>query len=228
MIPLRDTIRSRHFPIMTWLILAANALVFFYELSLSGPGLASFNDSFALVPSRMQNQPIWFGITIFSSMFMHAGWFHFISNVWILYIFGDNVEDRMGSIPFLFFYLISGIAAALFQSALSPNSLIPIVGASGAIAGVLGAYILLYPRARVVTLIPIIFFFSVVNIPAIIYLGFWFISQLFSGLASIGAAGGGVAWWAHVGGFLVGLLLTRFFLHRPPPEPEYIDYYAKR
>lgn len=228
MIPLRDTIRSRHFPIMNWLILAANALVFFYELNLSGPEMTRFVDSFALVPLRMQNNPLWFAFTVFSSMFMHAGWFHFISNMWILYIFGDNVEDRMGSFSYLIFYLISGVAAALLQSALFPNSPIPVLGASGAIAGVLGAYILLYPSARVVTLIPIFFIFSAIKVPAILFLGFWFVSQLFSGLASIGAAGGGVAWWAHIGGFVVGLLLTPFFLHRPVPEPETIDYFAQR
>ena len=228
MIPLRDSIRSRHFPVMNWLILAANALVFIYELSLSTPGLNKFIGDFALVPLRMQGTPIWFAFTVFSSMFMHAGWFHFISNMWILFIFGDNVEDRMGSFPYLIFYLISGVAAAILQSALFPNSAIPILGASGAIAGVLGAYIFLFPSARVVTLIPIFFIFTAVNVPAVLFLGFWFISQLFSGLASIGAAGGGVAWWAHIGGFLVGLVLAPFFLRRSTPEPEPIDYYSAR
>lgn len=228
MIPLRDSIRSRHFPMMNWLILAANALVFFYELNLSPSGLNNFIGEFALVPARMQGTPIWFAFTVFSSMFMHAGWFHFISNMWILYIFGDNVEDRMGSFSYLIFYLLSGAAAAILQSALFPNSAIPILGASGAIAGVLGAYIFLFPSARVVTLIPIFFIFSAVNVPAVVYLGFWFVSQLFSGLASIGSAGGGVAWWAHIGGFLVGLMLTQFFLRRPVPEPDSIDYYSPR
>lgn len=228
MIPLRDSIRSRHFPVMNWLILAANAVVFYYELSLSGSGLNNFINDFALVPARMQGTPIWFAFTVFSSMFMHAGWFHFISNMWILYIFGDNVEDRMGSFSYLIFYLLSGVAAAILQSALFPNSAIPILGASGAIAGVLGAYIFLFPSARVVTLIPILFIFSAVNVPAVVYLGFWFVSQLFSGLASIGAAGGGVAWWAHIGGFLVGLVVTPFFLRRPAPEPDSIDYFSPR
>jgi membrane associated rhomboid family serine protease len=176
----------------------------------------------------MQTAPVWFGFTVFSSMFMHAGWFHFISNMWILYIFGDNVEDRMGSFSYLIFYLISGIAAALLQAFIFPNSSIPVLGASGAIAGVMGAYIFLFPSARVVTLLPIFLFFSVIRVRAIIFLGFWFVSQLFSGLASIGAAGGGVAWWAHIGGFLVGLLLTPFFLNRPAPRREDISIFPER
>ena len=228
MIPLRDTIRTRHFPIMNWLILLANAVVFFYELNLGGNGLNQFIERFALAPSRMQSAPLWFAFSVFSSMFMHAGWFHFISNMWILYIFGDNVEDRMGSFSYLIFYLISGIAAALLQVAIFPNSSIPVLGASGAIAGVLGAYIFLFPSARVVTLLPIFLFFSVVRVPAVIFLGFWFVSQLFSGLASIGAAGGGVAWWAHIGGFLVGLLLSPFFLNRPTPQREDINFFPDR
>ncbi|MDA1329802.1 MAG: rhomboid family intramembrane serine protease [Chloroflexi bacterium] len=228
MIPLRDTIRSRHFPIMTWLILGTNALVFFYELTLGPNQLLHFTNQFALVPGTLQTSPLWFATTVFTSMFMHAGWFHFLSNMWILFIFGDNVEDRMGSLSFLIFYLLSGIAAALLQTLIFSGSTIPVLGASGAIAGVLGAYIFLFPSARVVTFVPIFFFLSVVKVPAIIYIGFWFVSQLFSGIASIGAAGGGVAWWAHIGGFLVGLAATPFFLHRSPPPPDYLDTYASR
>jgi len=173
----------------------------------------------------LQSDPGGFVFSIFSSMFIHAGWFHLISNMWILFIFADNVEDRMGSASFLLFYLLSGIAAALLQVFFFPDSAIPVVGASGAIAGVLGAYILLYPTARVVTLLPLLIFFTIVNIPAVLYLGFWFISQLFSGLASVGGAGGGVAWWAHIGGFLIGLLLSPLFRHRPAPplEPQIVE-----
>jgi membrane associated rhomboid family serine protease len=213
---------------MNWLILLVNAAVFFYELSLGGNGLNQFIERFALVPVRMQTAPVWFAFSVFSSMFMHAGWFHFISNMWILYIFGDNVEDRMGSFSYLIFYLVSGIAAALLQVFVFPSSSIPVLGASGAIAGVMGAYIFLFPSARVVTLLPIFFFFSVIRVRAIIFLGFWFISQLFSGLASIGAAGGGVAWWAHIGGFLVGLVLTPFFLNRTAPQREDISIFPDR
>ena len=214
MIPLRDTTRSRNFPVMNWLLITANGLVFFYELGLSSGGLERFVQTFALVPSRVQGEPLTFAITIFTSMFMHAGWFHILSNMWVLFIFGDNVEDRMGSLPYLIFYLLGGTAAALLQTYVAPGSSVPVLGASGAIAGVLGAYILLFPAARVVTLIPIFFFISLIEVPAFVFLGFWFVSQLFSGLASIGTAAGGVAWWAHVGGFLVGLVLCPLFARR--------------
>ncbi len=220
MIPLRDTIRSRHFPIVTWLLLGANTIVFVFQLTLGSDALENFVGSFALVPASWMQDPVWFTLTLFSSMFMHAGWFHFLSNMWTLYIFGDNVEDRMGPVGFLSFYLLSGVAAGLMQTFVDPFSAIPLLGASGAIAGVMGAYILLYPRARVVTLIPLFIFFTTINIPAIFFLGFWFVSQLFSGLASLGATMGGVAWWAHIGGFMFGLIISRFFMWRPKPLPE--------
>jgi membrane associated rhomboid family serine protease len=151
-------------------------------------------------------------------MFLHGGWFHIISNMWILFIFGDNVEDRMGSGRYLLFYLISGLAAAFVQVLTNPASQIPAIGASGAIAGVLGAYFLLYPRSRVITLIPIFFIPWIVEIPAIFYLGFWFVSQLFSGVAALRlpqeVAMGGVAWWAHIGGFVFGIVFYRLFTPR--------------
>jgi len=150
-------------------------------------------------------------------MFMHAGWFHILSNMWILFIFGDNVEDRMGPLSYLTFYLLGGVAAALLQTYVGTGSSVPVLGASGAIAGVLGAYILLFPSARVVTLVPIIFLITVIEVPALIFIGFWFVTQLFSGLASIGAVAG-VAWWAHIGGFLVGLILSPIFRRRSPPR----------
>ncbi|MGH2582154.1 MAG: rhomboid family intramembrane serine protease [Anaerolineales bacterium] len=218
MIPLRDSNRARHFPVFNWLILIANSLVFFYELGLSQSGLESFVNTYALVPARLNDQPVTFGITIFTSMFLHAGWFHFLSNMWVLYIFGDNVEDHMGPGSYLIFYLLGGVAAALLQTYVFPGSTVPMLGASGAIAGVLGAYLFMFPGARVSTLVPIFLFISIVEVPAIIFLGFWFISQLFSGLASIGVQGGGVAWWAHIGGFLVGLVLNPFFRRRSPPR----------
>jgi membrane associated rhomboid family serine protease len=221
MIPLRDTNRSLHFPVMNWLLLIANALVFFYEIGLSQDGLIRFTNAFALVPSRFNDLPVHYAITVFTSMFMHAGWFHFLSNMWVLFIFGDNVEDRMGQIPYLVFYLISGAAAALLQTFVFPDTSVPMLGASGAIAGVLGAYIFYYPGARVVTLVPIFFFISLIEVPALIFIGFWFVTQLFSGLASIGIQSGGVAWWAHIGGFLVGLVLSLPFMRRRPRRVEF-------
>jgi membrane associated rhomboid family serine protease len=207
--------------LVTWLILGVNAIVFLFQLIVDYDSLDYFVRLFALVPANWIENPLWFIVSLFTSMFMHAGWFHFVSNMWILYIFGDNVEDRMGPVGFMSFYLLSGVVAGLLQTFVDPYSVIPILGASGAIAGVMGAYILLYPRARVVTLIPIFFIFTTFNVPAIIYLGFWFISQLFSGLASLGAMTmGGVAWWAHIGGFLFGLIISRFFMWRPKPLPE--------
>lgn len=218
MIPLRDTIRSRHVPVMTWLLLIANVVVFLFENALGDNTLNRFVYTFSIVPARLlEGQPLFF-LSLFTSMFLHSGWFHLLSNMLTLYIFGDNVEDRMGAIPFLVFYLLGGLTAGLLQTFASLGSTVPILGASGAIAGILGAYMLLYPRARVVTLIFVFVFPWFVEIPAIYYLGFWFISQLFSGFASIGAAAGGVAWWAHIGGFLFGLLLARFFLFRPSPH----------
>jgi membrane associated rhomboid family serine protease len=203
---------------MNWLILISTTLVFVYELSLTPPELERFIQAFALVPARWQSDPVYFAITIFTSMFMHAGWFHFLSNMWVLYIFGDNVEDRMGPASYLVFYLLSGTAAALLQTYFFASSSIPTLGASGAIAGVLGAYILLYPRARVATLVPLFFVLTVMDIPAIVFLGFWFVSQLFSGIASIGVDAGGVAWWAHIGGFVFGLLMVYVFAQRRPPR----------
>jgi len=221
MFPLRDSIRSRSFPIVNWILIAASVLVFLLEQAIEfGFGevaLARFLAQFSLVPSEFSFlNPIAY-IPIFTSMFLHGGWFHLISNMWILYIFGDNVEDRMGSLRYLVFYLASGFAAGLTHVVFTSNSSLPTVGASGAIAGVLGAYMLLFPRARVVTLIPLFILPWFVEIPAVIYLGVWFLSQISSGLLSIGAMMpfGGIAWWAHIGGFVFGLLLVRIFARRP-------------
>jgi membrane associated rhomboid family serine protease len=219
MFPLRDTIRSYHRPVMTWVLIMVNAVVFLYMQLLGNVSLNNFVSIFGLIPARWQVQPGWLVVTVFTSMFMHGGWLHFLSNMWTLYIFGDNVEDRMGPFGFLLFYLLSGIAAAVLQILIGLNSIIPVIGASGAIAGILGAYIILYPRSRVVTLIFFVFFITTIRIPAIFYLGFWFLSQVYSGLSSLAGVSGGVAWWAHVGGFVFGLLMVRHFLFRPRPLP---------
>ncbi|MEJ2354099.1 MAG: rhomboid family intramembrane serine protease [Anaerolineales bacterium] len=219
MIPIRDTIRSYNFPVINWSIIVLNSLVFLYQLILPPAALQSFIRTFGMVPSHISlANPASFA-TLFTNMFLHGGWFHIISNMWVLYIFGDNVEDRMGSGRYLVFYLLSGLAANLLQLFFSPGSDVPTIGASGAIAGVLGGYFLLFPRARVITLILLFIFPWFVEIPAVIFLGFWFVTQLFSGLSSLGTAAGmemgGIAWWAHVGGFVFGLLLVRIFSRRP-------------
>lgn len=212
MFPIRDTIRSRSFPIITLLIIAANALVFFFELSLSPASLERFLYTFGLVPARLNLANPFSFYPFLTHMFLHGGWLHFISNMWTLFIFGDNVEDRMGSGGYLLFYLLGGFVAGGLQTFFSPGSSIPSIGASGAIAAVLGAYFLFFPRARVITFIPLFFLPWFVEISALVYLGFWFVSQLFSGVLSLatasGAQMGGVAWWAHVGGFLFGLVIA--------------------
>ncbi len=215
MIPLYDTLRSRRFPLVNWLLIALNALVFFYEISLSPSAVDRLTRTWGLVPAVLWAHPSVAWITIFTAMFLHGGWFHILSNMWVLFIFGDNVEDRLGSGRYLVFYLLSGVAAGLLQSLVLRSSTEPMIGASGAIAGVLGAYLVLYPRARIASLVPILFIFTIIEIPATIFLLFWFVSQLFSGWLTLGgASGSGVAWWAHVGGFLFGVAAVFFFAQR--------------
>lgn len=219
MIPLRDTLRSRRFPLVNWLIILANAAAFYYELRIGSSALNGFINTWGLVPAHLWADPQSTWITIFSSMFLHGGWFHVLSNMWVLFIFGDNVEDRMGSGRYLVFYLLSGVAAGLMQAFLLPGSPVPMVGASGAIAGVLGAYLVLFPRARILSLVPILFIFTLIEIPAVVFLLFWFASQLFSGFLSLGgASGSGVAWWAHIGGFVFGMLGVFLFAQRRKPR----------
>ena len=155
-------------------------------------------------------------IPFFTSIFLHGGWFHVIWNVWFLWIFGDNVEDHLGHLKFLFFYITCGVLAGVAHVYMNPTSMVPTIGASGAIAGVMGAYIFLFPRAKVLTLIPIFLFFPIIHIPAFVFLGFWFLVQFLSGFASLSISGGysDVAWWAHIGGFMVGLLTVMFVFPR--------------
>lgn len=215
MFPLYDTVRSRRFPIINWMLVLLNGLVFYYELTMGEADLHRFILDWGLVPAQLALDSAESWLRILSSMFLHGGWFHIISNMWILIIFGDNIEDRMGSGRYLIFYLLSGTAAALMQAFLYPASNIPMVGASGAIAGVLGAYLVLYPRARIASLVPILFIFTIIELPALVFLGFWFISQLFQGWLALGGADmSGVAWWAHIGGFVFGLLMVRLFARR--------------
>ncbi len=215
MFPLYDTLRSRRFPIVNWILIILNGMVFYYELILDEAGLYRFIQTWGLIPFQLASNPAETWTTIFTSIFLHGGWFHILSNMWILVIFGDNIEDRMGGGPYLIFYLLSGTAAALLEAYLSPTSSLPIIGASGAIAGVLGAYLILFPRARIASLVPIFFVFTLIEIPAVIFLGFWFVSQLFSGwLVLQGADMSGVAWWAHISGFVFGMLAVRIFVRR--------------
>ncbi len=209
MIPLRDDIPSRTFAFVNYGLIAANVAVFLYELSL-GRRLDRFLDVFGLVPVRFNGvaDPAVRLIPVYTSMFLHGGWIHLLSNMLFLHIFGDNVEDRLGHLRYLLFYLGCGTVAALVQVHMFTHSAMPMVGASGAIAGVTGAYFVFYPRARVVTLVPIFFFFEIISVPAVIFLLLWFGMQILYGVSSLhGAESGGVAWWAHIGGFGAGALV---------------------
>ena len=215
MIPLYDTLHSRRFPIVNWLLIALNVLVFLYEISLSPSALDRLTRTWGLVPAHLIAHPATVWVTIFTAMFLHGGWFHILSNMWVLFIFGDNIEDRLGGVRYLVFYLLSGAAAGLLESFVLQGSGVPMIGASGAIAGVLGAYLILYPRARIASLVPIIFIFTIIEIPATLFLLFWFVSQIFSGWLTLqGSNGSGVAWWAHVGGFIFGMLTVNLFAQR--------------
>ncbi len=215
MIPIRDTIPSRRLPFVTWALIAANLTVFVWQLSL-GPTLAREDALYAFVPAELFGHapepagPVARFLPLLTSMFLHGGWFHLLGNMLYLFIFGDNVEDIFGRFRFLLFYLGCGVASALAQGLSNPCSKLPMVGASGAVAGILGAYFLLFPRARVLTLIPVLFFFPLVEVPAFFFLLFWFFLQFVQGAraSAVAAPGGGVAWWAHVGGFTAGLVVA--------------------
>ncbi len=212
MLPLYDTISSRRTPVMTWLLIGLNAAVFYYELRLGSQDLGRLFNTWGLIPARLFADPVSNWMMVFTSMFLHGGWLHILSNLWILFIFGDNVEDRLGHGRYLVFYLMSGAAAALLQALFTAGSSGPVIGASGAIAGVLGAYLLFFPRARIVTLVFIFIFITTIEIPAVLFLGVWFILQLFSGAVALGeGVSSGVAWWAHIGGFAFGMAATLIF-----------------
>ncbi len=223
MIPLKDNIPTRQLPVVTLVIIGINAYVFLKEFLLSPLASQRFIFYYGLIPCGLTGACEVVGrafsseVTLLTSMFVHAGFFHFAGNMLYLWIFGNNVEDSMGKIRFAIFYLLSGLGAALAQILVSPSSRVPMVGASGAISGVLGAYLLLFPHARVLTLIPLGFFTQVAEIPAMIVLGFWIVVQLFNGLLTFNFKGGGVAWFAHIGGFAAGMLLIGMFKRRVVP-----------
>jgi len=222
MFPLYDTVRSRKFPFINLTLVLVNVLAFLYELQMDPAVLREFIFTWGLIPARLIAEPNMTWPTIFSSMFLHGGWFHIINNMWVLLIFGDNVEAGMGRIRYLIFYLLSGVAAGLLQTYIMPGSAVPMIGASGALAGVLGAYLILFPRSRIASLVPILFIFTIIEIPAMLFLLFWFISQLYSGwLAIQGGGGSGIAWWAHIGGFAFGVLTVFFFRRRTPHRLDY-------
>ena len=220
MFPYRDVNPSSRTPIVTITLIAINGIVFLFEFGL-GPSLENFLLTFGVVPKKwallgqveeLTLQPILF--SYLASLFLHGGWFHVISNMWYLWIFGDNVEDILGSFKFLAFYLVCGVAAGVIHTFFNLNSTLPAVGASGAIAGVLGAYLIRFPNARIHTLVPFFLSYEIIELPAVIVLGSWFLMQFLSGTAAIAATAqntGGVAWWAHIGGFLAGIVLLPFF-----------------
>jgi membrane associated rhomboid family serine protease len=248
MIPVGDTVRSRTVPYVNLAIIAANFLVFIYEITLPEMSRNQFlcdwgtipreitdffappsQPAIALGPCGLHTSTVSAEVLLrpFTSMFMHAGWLHILGNMLFLWIFGDNVEDALGHVRYLIFYFLAGLGAAAAHTLLNLNDLLPAVGASGAIAGVMGAYLVLYPRANIAVLIPWFIMFGALYIPAAFLIGLWFLLQLFSGVAAIGTAtggAGGVAWWAHVGGFVTGMLLVTLFrprrrsLYEQPPR----------
>lgn len=207
---------------MTWSIILVNGLIFAYELTLPPPEIKAFFFHFGIVPARyfhsevlsLSGLPFQDFLPFLASMFLHGGWMHAIGNMWFLYLFGDNVEDRMGPLGFLAFYLLTGLCAGGVHVWTNPHSTVPTIGASGAVAGVMGAYFVLYPRARIITLIPVFFYPLFMEIPALVFLLLWFATQIFSGSLALASGGsfGGIAWWAHAGGFLAGIVLQFLFV----------------
>lgn len=229
MLPLKDTTRARTSSWINWALIAANLLVFIYEISLPAQSVENFILTFSLIPANIDfSRPLTL-YPFFTHMFLHGGWVHVLSNLWILFIFGDNVEDRLGHLRYLSFYLLAGLAAGLMQYAFMRTGTVPLIGASGAIAGVMGAYFYFFPKAKIYTFIPVIFLPWLVELPAVLFLVFWFATQVVYGLLSITAAGAaqaaGIAWWAHIGGFIFGLLAAIPFGLRRKPEKLYPDEY---
>jgi membrane associated rhomboid family serine protease len=234
--PIQDSVPSRSVPVVTRALILVNVIVFFFELGMSARYLDQVFHLFGIVPARFTH-PEWAEsvgfpaesyVSLLTHQFLHGGWLHIISNLWTLWIFGDNVEDRMGPLRFAVFYLLCGVAAAATQIFSSPNSTVPSVGASGAIAGVLGAYFVLFPTARLVVMFPILFFPFFFEVPAVLYLALWFLIQLSSGaFALLGPEEvGGIAWWAHIGGFVSGVLLCGLLVRRRPRRRLQPDEYG--
>lgn len=221
MFPLYDENPTKTFPFITILLIIANIAIFIWEATMGSAELGKIIAVYGFIPRKLYSafkasdffNPLW--ISVFTSMFLHGGLLHIGGNMLYLWIFGNNIEDLLGHFKFLLFYILAGIAGVIGQVVSSPSSTVPGIGASGAIAGVLGAYLLYYPGVRVVTAIPIFFFIQFIRLPAIIVIGFWIVIQLMSGFAALADAGqqfsGGVAWFAHIGGFIVGMILVLLF-----------------
>ncbi len=221
MFPVADSVPRRCPPLMNWTIMGICTIFFLIEASLPQPMLERFIYLYGIVPAAYTH-PDWANLVglvprnivpLFTSMFLHGSWVHIIGNMWTLWIFGDNVEDEMGHMRFLLFYLLCGLAAAGVHILTNPHSTVPTIGASGAIAGVMGAYYVMFPRARIIIMIPILFFPFFFEVPAFFFLAFWFLEQVFGGAFALAGPQnvGGIAWWAHIGGFVCGMLTYRFF-----------------
>ncbi len=228
MIPIRDINHTRRTPIVTWTLIGANVLIFLGSLNLSDPAAEAMMMRFGVIPDvivhghwtvpRAEGGAVGSWVTPFTSMFLHGGWLHLGSNMLFLHVFGDNVEDALGRFRFLLFYALCGLGAVVGQILVDPNSMVPMIGASGAISGVLAGYMTLFPHARVVTVIPIFIFLHFMEVPAWIFIALWFVLQLVLGYLSLGIIaddGGGVAWFAHIGGFLAGLVFVRALYRQP-------------
>jgi membrane associated rhomboid family serine protease len=205
MFPIRDTQPSYSRPIVTILIIVLNVVVFLYEFSLDEYSRNYFIANYGLIPARFHTS------AVITSMFLHGGWLHIIGNMWFLWIFGDNIEDVLGHAKYLVFYVLCGIAAGMTQTFFNAGSRLPMVGASGAIAGVMGAYLVKFPHSRIVTLVFVFFFITTIDVPAVLMLLYWFFIQIFNGIGNFGhshLSQGGTAWFAHVGGFIAGILLV--------------------
>ena len=222
MIPLKDLNPRRHFPVVTLLLIVTNVLVFIYQVSLPPAAADAFVKTWALTPSHIKlaleghrYTPLEAFLPLFTCMFLHGSWWHLIGNMWFFWIFGDNVEDQFGRPGYLVFYVLCGLGSGITQVIFSWGSKVQSLGASGAIAGVLGAYIVFFPRAQILTLL----IFFLVRIPAVVFIGIWFLMNFLSGVSSIGMLNtGGVAWWAHIGGFLLGVVIAAFtkLVHHQP------------
>lgn len=219
MVPLHDNNPTRTTPVVTYALIALNVAIFLYEIGLSEPQLNGFFQLYAVVPEELTasfrgvniGQPVPEWLTLFTSQFLHGGFMHVGGNMLFLWVFGNNIEDKLGHVKYIIFYLACGALAALAQWFFSIQSSIPSLGASGAIAGVMGAYIIRFPQAQILTLVPLFLFITTIRIPAVFFLGFWFVQQALSGIASLGVTSdvetGGIAYWAHAGGFVFGVVL---------------------